>query len=58
MVVSGEMSYADDISALERFRLEPRAFLLILAGVQTFAGLDLPQGKLQFVEIFSHQFTS
>ena len=45
LVVSGEMSYADDISALERFRLEPRAFLLILAGVQTFAGLDLPQVK-------------
>ena len=46
LVVSGDMDFSTQTSTLERFEVDPRYSLLILAGVQSFAGLQLPKGKL------------
>ena len=45
LIVSGESSMKEQRNLLDKFRLESRFMLLILVGIQTFAGLDIPQGK-------------
>ena len=42
--VSDEMDFSEKVSAIERFSLEPRYTLLILCGLTSFIGLNLPQG--------------
>ena len=44
LVVSGGEGLVTQQSALERFRLDPRFDMLILAAVTSFTGLNIPQG--------------
>ncbi len=50
-MASSETDHVTRVCQLERFALEPRYTLLILAGLESLAGLQLPPGS-------KHSYTS